>query len=138
MTPAQGAAQLEIEVTKIVFEVNQAALSRATRGLNIMRNTALEVLGHDGTGRRYGKHIASAPGEAPAPEFGNLRDKWHEQPLAAPNGKGKGIRVTMRMKSKMPYAQYLDPGTKYIAQRPYVKPIEDKARPPIEALFANI
>ena len=138
MTPAQGAAQLEIEVSRVVFEVNQAALSRATRGLNIMRNTALEVLGKDGSGRRYGKHIASAPGEAPAPDKGNLRDKWQEQSLAAPSGKGKGIRVTMRMKSKMPYAKYLDPGTRYIAQRPYVKPIEDKARPEVEALFFSI
>lgn len=138
MTPAQGAAQLEIEVTKIVFEVNQRAEANATRGLNIMRNTALEVLGHDGTGRRYGKHIASAPGEPPAPDKGNLRDKWHEQTLAAPNGKGNGIRVTMRMKSKMFYQKFLEFGTRRMAPRPHVKRIEDKARPPIEALFANI
>lgn len=138
MTPAQGAAQLEIEVTKIVFEVNQRAEANATSGLRIMKNTALEVLGHDGTGRRYGKHIASAPGEAPSPDSGSLRKEWHEQTLAAPNGKGKGIRVTMRMKSKMFYATYLENSTSKMQRRPFVDRIKDKARPEVESLFVNI
>lgn len=131
------AADVEIAVKKIVQEINAAALSRADRGLNILRNASLEVLGHDGSGRRYRNgHVASAPGQPPAPDTGSLRRNWHQQKLAQ-NSSG-GVRIIMRIKSKMPYAKYLDPGTRYIAQRPYIKPIKDKARPQIASLFASI
>ena len=138
MSPAEGARELEIAISESIFEINQEASARANQGLRIMQNTAYEVLGQDGTGRSYGKHIASAPDEPPAPDTGSLRGDWQRQKLAAPNGMGKGIRITLRLKSKMEYAKYLDPGTRYIAKRPYVKPIEDKARPAVVALFAGI
>ena len=48
-------ADLEIAVRELVNEINAAARSRATRGTNILRNAALEVLGHDGSGRVYKK-----------------------------------------------------------------------------------
>ena len=137
MSPAAGAAQLEIEVRKTVQEINVAAISRATRGLNIMRNTALEVLGHDGSGRVYRNgHVASAPGETPAPATGSMRSNWNQQKLIG--GNGGGVRIILRMRSQMFYAHFLDEGTRKMAPRPFTKPIEQKARPQVAALFTNL
>lgn len=133
-----AAQELEIAVTELVLSINQAALSASERGLNILRNTAMEVLSHDGTGRRYGKHVASAPGQPPAPDKGNLRRNWSQRKLAVPNGQGKGLRITLEIKSKMQYYQFLQYGTRKMARRPMKEPIENKARPPIAALFAGI
>ena len=130
-------ADLEIAVRQIVQEINAAARSRATRGTNILRNAALEVLGHDGSGRVYKNgRVASAPGQPPAPQSGSLRDNWPEQQLVS--GNGGGIRIIMKIRSDMYYAKFLDPGTRYIAQRPYIEPIKQKAKPAIASLFASI
>ena len=131
-------ADLEIAVRELVNEINAAARSRATRGTNILRNTALEVLGHDGSGRVYKNgRVASSPGQPPAPQSGSLRDNWQKlQPLVS--GNGGGVRIIMKIRSDMYYAKFLDPGTRYIAQRPYIEPIKQKAKPAIASLFASI
>ena len=129
---------LKVAVSELIFQINKRALSASERGLNIMRNVAVEVLSHDGTGRRYGRHVASAPGQPPAPDSGNLRRNWSRKKWAEPNGIGHGIRITLELRSRMAYARYLDPGTRRIAQRPYKEPIRRRARPKIAALFAEI
>lgn len=141
MSPAAGANALKIEVRRTVQEINAKALSFGDRALNIMRNVELEVLGKDGSGRLYkrGKksfHVASAPGESPSPDTGTLRRNWRQQKLAT--GGAGSLRIILRMKSGVGYAKYLDPGTRYIAQRPIKKPIEDKSRPQVAALFSNL
>ena len=133
-----AASDLEIAVTEIVLGINRAALSASERGLNILRNTAMQVLSHDGTGRRYGRHVASAPGMPPSPDTGNLRRNWSQRKTAVPNGAGHGIRITLSIKSKMFYAGYLEHGTRKMARRPMKDPIKAKAMPPIQALFNNI
>ena len=137
MSPAAGAAQLEIEVKKSVQEINAAAISRGDRALNVMRNCALEVLGHDGSGRVYRNgHVASSPGSPPAPDTGSLRRNWSQQKLIG--GNGGGVRIILRMRSQMYYAHFLDQGTRKMAPRPFTKPIEQKALPQVAALFSNI
>ena len=137
MSPAAGAAQLEIEVKKSVQEINAAAISRGDRALNVMRNCALEVLGHDGSGRVYRNgHVASSPGSPPAPDTGSLRRNWSQQKLIG--GNGGGVRIILRMRSQMFYAHFLDQGTRKMAPRPFTKPIEQKALPQVAALFSNI
>ena len=140
MSPAAGAAQLEIEVEKTVEEINAAAISRGDRALNVMRNCALTVLSKDGSGRAYkrggGFHIASAPGETPAPDFGSLRRNWNQQKLIG--GNGGGVRIHLRLRSQMFYAHWQDEGTRRMAPRPFTKPIEQKARPQVAALFSNL
>lgn len=132
-----SAADLEVVVREMVTEINAAAIARATSAQNIMRNVALEVLGQNGSGRVYRNgHVASAPGQPPAPDKGNLRRNWHQTKLIG--GNGGGVRIILRMKNKMPYAKFLDPGTRYIAQRPFYKPIKEKSIPKIEALYASI
>ena len=137
MSPAAGAAQLEIEVKKSVQEINAAAISRGDRALNVMRNCALEVLGHDGSGRVYRNgHVASSPGSPPAPDTGSLRRNWSQQKLIG--GNGGGVRIILRLRSQMFYAHFLDQGTRKMAPRPFTKPIEQKALPQVAALFSNI
>ena len=137
MSPAAGAAQLEIEVKKSVQEINAAAISRGDRALNVMRNCAFEVLGHDGSGRVYKNgYVASAPGQPPAPDSGSLRRNWNQQKLIG--GNGGGVRIHLRLRSQMFYAPFLDLGTRKMAPRPFTKPIEQKATPQVAALFSNL
>lgn len=129
-----SAADVEIAVKEIVKEINDAAISRADRGLNILRNTALEVLGKNGSGRVYRNgHVASAPGQPPAPDTGNLRRNWSQQKLVTGN-----TRITLQIKSRMFYFDFLDKGTRKMAPRPIKKPIREKAIPQIKALFASL
>lgn len=75
----------------------------------------------DKTGRLYGAHRASAPGEAPA---------------ARPNSRlTKGLRYTVRGAFQMefgdtaPYGGYLEEGTKNMAPRPHVsRTVREKQR----------
>ena len=99
----------------------------------------MDVLGHDGTGRRYKNHVASAPGQPPAPDTGNLRRNWRESSWVRPNGIGRGIDVKLQIKSDVFYAQFLEHGTsRGLAPRPFIERIKTKARPEIVALFSSI
>ena len=143
MSPAEAARRLGIDVRGIVLEINGRLCSRAVRGVNIMRNAAIEVLSQNGTGRTYkrgkrGVHVASAPGQPPAPDTGNLRRNWRRQTYAHPNGKGLGVSVHMRITSDMFYQKFLEFGTRKMAPRPHQERIRTKARPKVAALFADI
>lgn len=129
--------RLRIEVNSTMHRVNTEALSRAVRGLNTMRNAELDVLGQNGHGRRYIRgnvtHTASSPGEPPAPNSGNLRQRWRRQVIG--RAKDNGLEITMRMKSDMPYSEYLERGTSSIAPRPYKQKIIDQATQEIQQIF---
>lgn len=128
-----AAADLEVAVKEIVQGINAAAISRADRGLNIMRNAALIVLGQNGSGRTYRGHVASAPGQPPAPDKGNLRRNWQQRKYIT----GK-VRITLQMKSRMFYAGFLEHGTRKMAARPFHDRIKQKALPEIQALYSNL
>lgn len=130
---------ISAEVAREVGVVNRQVLSRARRGTNILRNSAMEVLGHDGTGRRYRNgHVASSPGQPPAPDTGNLRRNWRESQFVQANGLGRGIDVKLQIRSDVFYAKFLEHGTRRMSARPFVERIKTKARPQIESLFAGI
>lgn len=139
-----AASDLEIAVEDICREINQNARSRATRGLNIIRNVTLVVLGQNGSGRVYrrgkkGVHIASAPNEPPAPDSSDLRKNWTRTQFVKPNGMGKyGLRITLKSESDMPYQKFLQFGTRRMAPREHINRIKKRATPQIAALFANI
>ena len=136
-----AAADLEIAVDQICQEINHNARSRAMRGTNYLRNAALVVLGQNGSGRVYRNgHVASAPGQPPSPDTGNLRRNWRQLPVAvSPNGMGKhGIRIKLAIRSDVKYALFQEKGTRYISPRPFMDRIKIKAKPQIAALFAGI
>ena len=68
------------------------------------------------TGRRYGKHRASAPGEAPA-----IKSKKLIRSIGQPTLKG----LQGSLKITAPYATFLEDGTRNMAARPFVKPSVD-------------
>ena len=136
MTPAEMARYTRIEVDRIVQTLNARAQSRAKSAVNELRNSAITTLSKDGTGRRYGKHIASAPGQTPAPDTGSLRMRWRQFVFAEPNL--NGIKITVRIKSDVKYSEFLEKGTRKMAARPFKQKIKNDALPKISALYANL
>ena len=147
-TGASAAQYAKVEVDRLVQELNHLAQAKARQGVNELRTAAMLVLSKDGTGRTYktasiskrGRrkaiiHTASAPGQPPAPDTGNLRRNWRQLILAERNG--GGIRIKMRIKSDMPYSVYLEKGTRKMAARPFKKRIRDMATPAIKAIYSN-
>ena len=100
---------------------------------NTLRNVELEVLSKGGSGKKYKRlpNRSSAPGEAPAPQSGNLRQDWNDETLI------EGNRVTSRLKSNVKYAGWLEDGTKKMAKRPFVNPIKKKAEPEVVKIFGS-
>ena len=129
---------IESEVAAEVGIINRKIVARAVRGTVIMRNAAFQVLAQDGTGRRYKNHIASSPGQPPAPDSGTLRRQWKEASFVQANGFGHGVDCRLRITSDTKYADYLERGTRFIAPRPFVERIKTKSRPELEALFSGI
>lgn len=130
---------IESEVAAEVGRINREIISRAVRGTVIMRNAAFQVLGQDGTGRRYKNgHVASSPGSPPASDSGNLRRNWREQSFVSANGFGHGVDCRLRITSDTKYADYLEHGTKFIAPRPFVERIKTKALPELQSLFSGV
>ena len=132
---------VEVEVNDEVQSVNTQARSRAFRATNVMQNAAYDVLGKDGSGRVYrrgakGVHTASAPGAAPAPDTGNLRRNWRRFVLS--QSIGKGVRITCRIKSDVPYASALESGTAHMKARPFRQRIIDQAKPEIVHIFEEV
>lgn len=132
----EAAADLEVAVNDEVKLLSRQAQSRARRAVNIMRNSAFDILGQDGHGRRYGKHTASAPGEAPAPDTGNLRRNWRQYVFA--KSQLHGMEITCRIKSDEPYAPLLEEGTTRMKPRPFRQRIIDKSMPDIDDIYGKL
>jgi len=129
-------------IVKLVgFKVEDKRLRRLTgqmhaRAMRICEKYAKEAEGQAKAlmdepkhGRVYGKHIASAPGEAPAVDTGNLKNS------IGTKGVSHGWAVTV----KADYGVYLEFGTVRIAPRPFLKPVvEDLAGPFLKELEERV
>lgn len=72
------------------------------------------ILNQPGTGRMYGKHQASAPGQPPAPDQGELRRKTQ----ADTQVRREGADLVGRIVQNVDYAHALAVGTEKMAPRP--------------------
>lgn len=111
-------------------QVKDQLPGRAMEASNELRNAVQEVLSGQRGGRRYGSHVASAPGEPPAVWHGKLNGNW--RPVeSGPNGEYPAIEVNLE------YADYMEHGTPggKIAPRPFVDKTVDKAKPAILAIY---
>lgn len=95
--------------------------SRRTSGL---RNMSL---------RRLGFHKASAPGEPPAADTGDLRRSW-QAGFRAPRPVQSGQSRRIVVGSNKRYARRLEFGGGAIAARPYLRPSCDIVRPDASAV----
>lgn len=75
-----------------------------------------DILRRPGSGKIYGKHQASAPGEPPAPDTNNLRSNTN----ADPNIREEGGDLVGRIVANAGYAEALEKGTERIAPRPFL------------------
>lgn len=127
---------LNVELSAETQMLTLEARTHARRAVNVMRNKALDVLGQDGHGRKYGRHTASAPGEPPAPDTGNLRRRWRQYVLAQTNSRGS--EITCRLKSDVEYATRLEKGSGRVKPRPFTDRIIEEALPEINALYDSL
>lgn len=125
--------RVEIEVT------GQKKLARAIRRLtssqrrhvvvaldasaNDVRNRMVKLVRAPGHGRTYQRgvgnnlsrvHTASAPGEPPATDTGNLLSSIQVKPTEI-----AGFKMTAAVESRAPYAKFLEEGTGKMKPRPF-------------------
>lgn len=122
---------IEEEVKRIVTEIPGQMASRCYRGSNELRNSALYVLSGQRSGRMYGGHQASAPGEPPATWSGNFRMAW------LPRSVSGGNIFLSRIENGTFYAGWLEGGTPggQMAPRPHHERIQNHALPKIVAIY---
>jgi hypothetical protein len=101
-----------------------------------VKNTAVKlVLQGPKTGIRYGDHIASAPGEAPASDTGNLASHI--------NSSVDTRELSGTVRAETPYAARLEfgdsaktPGKPFIQPRPFLQPaLEENAPAFLEEMY---
>lgn len=85
------------------------------RGLQVQR-AAVRSLKQAGTGRQYGRHRASAPGQPPATDTGRLAASVREELGRDSKGLVEVIGTDVR------YARFLELGTRTTAPRPFLRP----------------
>jgi hypothetical protein len=108
-------------VTLNLATLDQMADTAAERGLRaalgqgeaILRGN---ILSRPGTGRQYGKHRASAPGQPPAPDTGGLRNRTQ----ADTQLRREGADMVGRIVSNSEQAAALEKGTERVAARPFL------------------
>lgn len=116
---------------KVTTDVRQQMASRCYRVSNALRNSALDVLSGSRSGRMYGGHQASAPGEPPAQWSGAYRQSWQPKTYA-----GFGSFIS-RIESTIPYADWLENGTPggQMAPRPHHDLIAEKTEPEMLRIY---
>lgn len=94
--------------------IDALADQHVNRRAQELRTDIVETLSQPGTGRVYGQHQASAPGEAPTVNTGRLRQAVNVQKVADGHYTVGSGRVE--------YADDLEFGTRTIAPRPAWRP----------------
>lgn len=122
---------IEVIVDKVTTEIPRQMASRAYRASNELRNSALTVLKGQRSGRMYGGHQASAPGEPPAVRTGTLRNSWHPETYVS------GTTFKSSIETGVGYDQLLEDGTPggQMAPRPHHDRIKDHAMPNIIRIY---
>lgn len=75
-----------------------------------------DILSRPGTGRNYGRHTASAPGQPPAPDTGALRANTSADPILRQDGEDTVGRIV----ANSAQAEALEKGTEKMAPRPFL------------------
>lgn len=116
---------------KVASEVPRHMVGRAHRAANELRNSALEILRGQRSGRMYGSHQASAPGEPPANWSGTFRLSWQARSYA------NGTTFKSSIETGVGYADYLENGTPggRMAPRPHHDRITEDALPNIIRIY---
>ncbi len=108
------------KVTINIAALERIAEERAVRGIQraALAGEAITKanLSRPGSGRIYGKHQASAPGEPPAVDTGRLRNATQ----ADTQVRRDGDDIVGRVVANVDYAHALEVGTERMAPRPFL------------------
>lgn len=113
-------AKIGENLIQSVQEIPDKITQRLALGANDIRNTIIESMKREKkTGKYYkrgkrGKHQASAPGEAPAVDSGEL--------IARIIFDTKKLEVEVGVEAGAPYAEFLEFGTSKMKARPFLAP----------------
>ncbi len=113
---------------KVIASIEAELPSRAVRAANALLNAENNVLRGQRSGRKYGNHTASAPGEPPANWTGHLRMSF------------KAITNDAHLpaiETETSYAQLLESGGGKLAPRPFKEKIMQEAEPEIKAIYSE-
>ena len=98
---------------------------------NLVRNTAITSIQSGAkSGVMYGKHQASAPGQAPATDTGFLQSN------IVLNIEASGL--VANVESRAMYSKFLEFGTVKMKARPFMFPALEENKPKIRRLFAKV
>ncbi len=122
-------------IDKVLKEYRKQAKDAVYAGcFKIQGIASTEILSGTKTGRIYKRgsesHQASAAGEYPASDFGNLAININVQIKAG------GLSGTVE--SKANYSSMLEYGTSKMAARPFMQPSAERARPFIRQKFRDL
>jgi len=112
------------QVTRTLLEITAGTPAEMLALGDHFVDTMKDVLNQPGSGRTYpsktgaGLHQASAPGEPPAPDTGNLRDKVGAE---ITKSDAKVVTVGIGIEAGAEYWEDLEFGTDDIDPRPFVR-----------------
>ena len=126
---------VQIDLT-LADALSQAAVERGVRAATIdAKGLMVGILSQPGKGRAYKRgtvtHVASAPGAAPAPDTGRLRNSTQGEVFATSDGAVGIVSVNTE------YAAALELGTEKIAPRPFISRLASEYAPRLAAVFAR-
>ena len=106
---------LRSDIPKIIVSLSKATAAARLRTAHLIRNNAIEKIMREAkSGRRYGNHVASAPGQAPASDSGRL-----VQGITVRDDPGRNVTLVV---ASADYSSTLEFGNSKIAPRPFLRP----------------
>ena len=129
---------IAVEVEKKVKAIDKEMKHRSAKATRALKNAELRVMRGARGGASYSKpfrrssYTASAPGEPPAVRTGNLRNSLMSSVETEDNG---FLSLTVKTKTDVHYAGYLEHGTSKMAARPYVDKIKKEALPELKTIY---
>lgn len=110
----------EIKLTWKGGRVMQRLNTAAKKGVNragklVLKEMRRLMLEEPKSGKMYGTHRASAPGEPPASETGRMVASFRSEKIELADKPGVKIEV------KVPYFKYTEQGTKFMKPRPLLE-----------------
>lgn len=120
--------RLTSKLPQIAAELRQKARQLVQVTAFEIQADAMESMTGGRSGRLYGAHRASAPGEPPAIDTGLLANT-----IGVMSGLGDTQGMSAIVFVNADYGMHLEFGTRHMAPRPFLRPAFDRAEPGFEA-----